>query len=295
MAFSLDGAGGTGVATRLAASVGASIPATSNADNVLIAFVQVNATGGDGTKTVSSVTSSPSLTWTRRAQVITVNNGSGGDGAHICLELWWAHELTPTIVGARGVTATFSGNADGASIHVFAVTGANDPSAPWDINGALPASSNNLTNIAGVVDIPSVATTAGGTFGMAFFGSSQAAVPNTNDTGVTTLLTTSNNNGPGTYWSYTKSEYIAYSTPKTSFTFHMLGNVTQWSAIFDALSGSRQAVLNVTLDDVTLAGTGSAPSATGALNVTLDDVTLVATGTVASSAADSGAVLLLGL
>lgn len=295
MAFSLDGAGGTGIATRLAASVSASIPATANDDNVLIAFVQVNATGADGTQTVSSVTSSPSLTWTRRWQIITINNGSGGDGAHICQELWWAHELTPTIVGARGVTATFSGNADGASIHAYAVTGANDPSAPWSVNGALPASSSNLTNIQNTVDIPSAATTEGGTFGMAFFGSSQAAVPNTNDTGVTTLLTTSNNNGPGTYWSYTKSEYIAYSTPQSSFTFHMLGNVANWSAIFDALAGSRQAVLDVTLDDVTLVATGSAPSATGGLNVTLDDVTLVATGTVAAAATDSGAVLLLGL
>lgn len=296
MAFSLDGPGGTGVSTHGATTVAATMPATNNNDNVLLALVQGVATGVMTSPSISGVVSSPSLTWARRQQAVTINNAPGGDGAHNDLEIWWAYAPTPTLVGSIGVTATFTAAIDAASMHIFAVSGANDPTSPWDINGALPGASSNISATAGAVDIPGVATTASSTFAFAFYGSSEAASPNTNDTGVTTILGTTNNNGPGTFWSYTRSEYIVYSTPKSTFTFHMLGNVANWGALFDALAGSRIFQMAVTLDAATLDSTLGGAHAFD-MSVTLDAATLTATlGTsVPPGIGNEGIMLAVGL
>ena len=95
------------------------------------------------------------LAWTKRS------SKTFGKGA---VEIWYT--IAPAMLSSDTITFNFASTTDDWSCMAFAVSGA-DTSAPWDTNGALPASNDGSGGTPSV----SVTTTARNAFVFAFAGS----------------------------------------------------------------------------------------------------------------------------
>jgi hypothetical protein len=254
VALTIDGSGATAIATAVT-SVSAAIT-TTNANDIILAFVHAGALGTGGAATVTSVTAA-GLTFTRRA-----SDYRGSTAPWNTVELWWAPATAA--LTAKSVTATLSRTIDDCSIQLVAVSGCGSMSNPFDVNGSLPAVTGNISTGS---TAQTVSTSTAVTMLLAFFGSFNG----TNETlgsGWTTLLSTAN--GGGGNFSETFSQYRTFSSAQTSFAGAFgAANRSGFGVIYDALTASStisaaQAVSMTTTSAVAAAKSAGKPLAGGA-------------------------------
>lgn len=156
-ALSLDG---SAHATQGGATSAVSMNLTTSLSNdIIIVFTEQN--GGS----VSSVVSSPTLTWAHRA--------TAGSGA-TTLEEWWA--FAPS-ADTYAITVTITGNAF-QSVAAFGVNGGKTSGNPFDTNGSLPSTASS--------DPVSVSTTSANTMIIGGFRLGDPSTPGTGYTSITT-------------------------------------------------------------------------------------------------------------
>lgn len=117
---------------------------TANANEVLVVCLgaeQSNALTGGVDISVTSLTDTAGLTWTKR-KAITFQ---GSDTRRNALEMWWAKKPT---AGATTVTITLNVNIDCACFAVAAFKNLPNPDAPWDTDASLPGTYTNVTGSA---------------------------------------------------------------------------------------------------------------------------------------------------
>jgi hypothetical protein len=133
----------SGAASTIACTITTTLPA------IIIAVINTENFSPAGTpRTVSSV-SGGGLTWAKRSGQTGNLSGSNGSMAQ---EVWWAN-ATGTLT-AQAITATLSGiPSQNTDMMVFAVTGSNNPTTPWDTNGGLPAHNTRMTGTSGSMTI----------------------------------------------------------------------------------------------------------------------------------------------
>jgi hypothetical protein len=112
---------------------------TSVADDIIVLLIGSETSTGYNTSTpvsVSSITSSPALTWALRVAVPSVGgNGQAG-------EEWWAHAPT---ANTYDITIDFSAAFDDAIVIGIPITGA-DITTPFDVNDSLPVGTYSGTS-----------------------------------------------------------------------------------------------------------------------------------------------------
>lgn len=104
---------------------------TTSTNDVILAYIVYEINSGT-MPTVTSVTSS-GLTFVKRSSVL--NNPGGGRQAAV--EVWWA--TAATTLSSQTITVTLSSSIDDAGVAVFGVSGAGDPTNPWDSDPSLPS------------------------------------------------------------------------------------------------------------------------------------------------------------
>lgn len=118
----------------------AAIDITTTLDDDIIVVCVVNEFNGGDHPAVSSIVSSPALTWNERA-TIPANFACSTD-------IWWSHAATAE---AYAITITMNEAVDGAGIALFALNGTTSLTAPFDGNASMPGHSSpgdNTTSIA---------------------------------------------------------------------------------------------------------------------------------------------------
>lgn len=227
MALAINGTPGghvdnSGTATTVAASV-----TTTVADTIVIAVISAYHIQSGGTaKTVTGV-SGGGLTWARRsAQSIPTTNGS----ILVSTEVWWAHATGA--LTAQSITATFDSAPNQRSeMMVFGVSGSNHLSAPWDVNGGLPATTHStgtgLTNPSASITTTSTSSMLLGFLAYAKNGNAD----NTVGSGFSNILTGVTDNSLGGIWE--QKAAAASGAQTVNFT----GNQQFWVLAADALNG----------------------------------------------------------
>jgi hypothetical protein len=121
-------------------------------------FVSAEQTSGPA-PTVTAI-SGGGVTFTRRAQsssLITSCYGSPGQTCYMAFEVWEGEASAPLTGQTFSVAAT-TGSATGGILAAFGVTNTSTPSAPFDPNGSLPATSTNFNGTPAVPTVPGVST-----------------------------------------------------------------------------------------------------------------------------------------
>jgi hypothetical protein len=214
----------SGTATTIAASI-----TTSVSNTIIIAVVAgYNSLVGGTLKTVSGV-SGGGLTWAKRSGQ-SMHTTSGSTNLDVGLEVWWA-KATGTLT-AQSITATFNAAPNQrCDILVFAVSGSNNLSAPWDINASIPTSAQSSGN---TLSLPSRGITTSATNSMllgflAYAWNGNAA--NTVGTGFTNILAATTDNSLRDNW---EQKLVSSSGVQT---IAYTGNQQFWVIASDALNG----------------------------------------------------------
>jgi hypothetical protein len=205
---------------------------TTRTNDVLYVSVVV----GQGI-TVSSVASSPSLTWTRRLSVAF----STSNNRH--LDAWYAIWSGS---GANTITVTLSASANAAAV-AFGISGANTVS-PFDSNAAIPSSATGTSTSASVT----ISTSNPNDFLIGTLGT--ASNPTlTTGTGFTLVLTQSVVGGTGN--THTDSaEYQSVTTTQSNLAVgYSWSGAQDWAIIGDAIVSAQP--VTVTLRTTDSAGT----------------------------------------
>lgn len=112
-----------------AATSSATVTLSTTATNELIS-VAICIENAAAARTVSSVTSTSGLVWTKRSSQSTTNN--------VLIERWWA--FTAAIVTSEVITVTLSGSIDAGCLIASSVHGLFNPGLPYDPNVGVPIS-----------------------------------------------------------------------------------------------------------------------------------------------------------
>lgn len=235
MALAQDGPAASGVITAAATNtvVASTNPlTTTNPNDVIIAFVFTTDGGAaTGPYTVTSM-SGTGIVWdgaARKAVSVTTNVFAKNNFEE------WRGVAAGTLSGVS-VTANLSGNAVGAVIIAFAVSGANTSSS-YDPNGSLPASATNLNNTPPTVPAATISTSNANDFIFAAIGSDSGTTtaPYGDQAGFTNIVN-------GTFFNTTSfntvnidSEYEIVSSTQSGLSVGFTGSVNAWIMIVDAI------------------------------------------------------------
>lgn len=203
---------------------------TSGIDRVVVLAILLTSILGSNT-TVTTVTDADGLTWTRRKQLLGPVD-SGGD--YQTLEIWWAYAATAHT--NKVITVSYNQAAKTQSLISYGVSGLLTPSAPWDINGSLPASATNV----GATSVPAVtgvSTTGGSGIMLGWYGT-RGIVTETAGSGYTLAGNNNQEPGAGQDRSYMSAEYKLLSVPQSGVTVDAGPTTTPWLMIADSLAGS---------------------------------------------------------
>lgn len=200
---------------------------TSVAGEIIIAAIATSQP--TGLITVSSVSDTSSLSWTKRAA--TSFNG-GLNSSHVGIEVWWAYSAGT--LSTDSVTFHLSGSADVAVGGCFGVTGfvgIGYPTNPWDVNVSLPVPGSSTTTSTPSV---SVSTTAANTMILGFCGCS-GNLGSSVGSGYT-VVTSRFGTSSGSDGTDITIQYKIVSGAQTGLTDNMGSTVDGWAMIGDALS-----------------------------------------------------------
>jgi hypothetical protein len=109
-------------------------PYSNSGTNRVIVMQICMAVAGATPPTVSSITGG-GLTWNKR-KAFTLVEASDSDA----LEVWWAFAASQ--ITAQQFTVNFTGTPRTQSMQVFSVSGAFDPTNPWDPDASLPSTAS---------------------------------------------------------------------------------------------------------------------------------------------------------
>ncbi len=211
-------------------------------------------TAEGGAVTVSTVTSSPSLTWTRRVSLPFSTNRHA--------ETWYA---IWSASGAISITVTLAGAASGAAV-AYGISGANTP-APFDTNAAVPSTA---TGAAGTSASVTISTSNANDMIIGALGV-QSTPTLTTGTGYTLVLTQSA--GPGANTVEGSDEYQIVSATQTNLAVsYSWSGAQDWGIISDAVVAATPAT-------ITLRTTDSAGTLVSTLLVTTNTNPILATKT----------------
>lgn len=229
MALALDGTTKTGSISGAATNTVASAAFTNSvANSIIIALISVN---NSTLRTVSSI-SGGGLTWTKR----TSSSGTQSTFDIIDLEIWWA--LAATALSAQVITATLSGTAVGATIGVFAVSGA-DTTTPFDVDASLPGILQNFTT-PGNAPAKSVSTTNANTFLFSVLQDQAGITLGDYQSGFVVLAPASQgfSGSPNFKFSPQESEYEVFSASQSSLSVGFTGTHPNYILIVDAIQAA---------------------------------------------------------
>ncbi len=205
---------------------------TTKANDVLYVSVTVG-----GSATVSSVSSSPSLTWTRRLSVAFSTNRH--------LEVWYSIWSGS---GANTITITLSGSFNAAGV-AFGISGANTLS-PFDSNAAIP---NSATGTAGTSATVTISTSNPTDLIIGALGL-QGNPAVTTGSGFTVILTQTAGTGGGGNTHTDSAEYQSVTTTQTNLAVgYSWSGAEDWAIIGDAIVSAQP--VSVTLHTTDSAGT----------------------------------------
>ncbi len=219
----LDGSASASVSAGTIITI--SLTTTKSNDLLYVSIVDGNSF------TVSSITSSPSLTWTQR---LNIAFSSSRD-----LETWYAIWSSS---GTITITITLTGSTFGAAV-AYGISGANTAS-PFDTNALIPRSASGT---AGTTATVTISTSSANDFiiGAAGILGNPAL---TTGTGFTLVLTQTV--GTGANARETSDEFQTVSTTQTNLAVSYSWTGTQdWAIIGDAVVGSAQASLTLRTTD----------------------------------------------
>ena len=212
------------------------LAAAVGAGDLVMFFVTNNKAGSY--QSISTITSSPALTWTR--EWIFENDQVGGS-IKCNMELWTA-ENTGSGISAGGltITPTFGSATDAICYAAWSVSGQG--STYTDPNVSLPANTVNTSGGAGThVSVGGVSTTNTDTIIFGFFGDGTPGFPSP-DTGWTGLV--GYDNAAGSDFGSIFAEYKIFSTAQSGITVDTTGsNQTLWQFVAYAIQG---AAANIT-------------------------------------------------
>lgn len=140
MTISIDAS----ASSNFSSSSSDSVSLTTTLTNDIVVVIVGYAINGGGTPpTVSSITDTAGLTWTRRGGASGLTNGHSS-----VVDVWWAHAAS--VLTADSITATLSGSIDDGTLVAIAVNGAASLTAPFDTNASLPATGVTSGSLSGV-------------------------------------------------------------------------------------------------------------------------------------------------
>jgi hypothetical protein len=214
-----------GTATPTALTLAAAV----TAGDLVCLFVVNNKTGSY--QSVSTVTSSPSLTWTKRWR--QENDQTSGGTQKCNQELWTAPHPSGNGASGLAITVTFSASTDAICLGAWSITGLVN-AAPFDPNGALPATNVNTSSTGAAVSVSGVATTNTDTAIFGFFGNGSSGFPTAQATWTGII---GFDNAGGTNFGSMFVEYKLFSSPQSSFTITPSGgNQGLWQFTADAFT-----------------------------------------------------------
>lgn len=177
---------------------------------------------------ISSITDSNGNTWTRRAHVVSTDTS-------ISVDIWWAH-----IVDAGAGTATINASSSisqAVDVSFFAVSGAADPSSPWDSNVSLPAGATDTDVAIDKAIGQSISTDAAKSLIFGFYGTRATTQTITADTGWTALPTQTDVSNPGGH--YISGIYQIFDGAQSSLDVKPVESTRQeFLFVVDAIAGS---------------------------------------------------------
>lgn len=194
MALSIDGSASAIFSTTNTKAV---VLTTTVANDIIVLYVGYEINAGSGAPTVSTVTDTASLTWTRRGGAHAPTNGKDS-----VVDVWWAH--SPGILTNDSITVTLSGNIDDGALIAWGVSGvpAANYSAPWDTNVALPVTGVVTSNAAtGIITITGISTTAASGMLLPLLGSEPGGFAASPQAGFTYIVNGTNSGGIN-FWHY---------------------------------------------------------------------------------------------
>jgi hypothetical protein len=176
-------------------------------------------------KSVSSVTDSAGLTWTRRSQLQFT---AAGGPYFMNMEVWWAP--MPTAGSGTSVTATFSGTPNWKAMELFTVSGVASSTSPWDSTGNNTYTYNN--NITAQTPSATMSTTAANTFSFGGLGVMDVGTVAGVGSGKTLMDTIQRSAGNYIFG----AEYVINSV-STSVTMQWTGAQNYTVMVVDSLAG----------------------------------------------------------
>lgn len=245
-----------GTATPAALTLAAAVTAGDRI--VMYVSAQTPPTGGTGgfgglNPTVSTVTSSPALTWTRRKQQSVVTS----DGSTLVQEIWYADSVSGNGASGLAITVTLANGAETGHLIAFSVTSSTGVVA-WDSNAALPATNTNTTATGNLPNVGSISTTSA-VSAILYFCASTTTVALTTPAGYTVLEDDDNASG-GANFQRSSCGYQTFASAQTGISITASANTTaHWIAIADALvpgAGAPSGTWGSTEAKDTFAGAG---------------------------------------
>lgn len=201
---------------------------------------------GSTARTVSSITSTSSLTWTKLYGNTFAGNSTGGSQ-----EVWYAILPTP---GNEDLTITLSGAVDQMAVALTAVNDVFDISAPFDSNGSLPA---HATGGSGTLPQVAFSTDADFTLVLGLYArDSDNILTNDTSTGWADAGNISGGSGfdKATAWNQSK----VFTSSQSGTTTQMSSTATGWEMVAIALAGSSGITpVDGTASGVTVTATAS--------------------------------------
>lgn len=212
-----------GTATPTALTLVAAV----TAGDLVCFFVANNKSGSY--EHLSTVTSVPALTWTRRW---VQENDSTSSTIKSNQELWTAP--SPAGNGASGlaITATFNASTDAITMAAWSITGL-PTSQPFDPNGGLPYTNTNTLGSNTAVTVTGVSTNNNDTAIFGFYGSAAPGLP-TVQSGWTQLVNFDNAGGSNFQTMFV--EYKLFSSAQAGITISPTQSANQWQFTADAFT-----------------------------------------------------------
>lgn len=225
-----DTSSGASSNTSVASIATGAALSTSGINRVLLAFITCNQATGTAAPTVSTLTDTLGLVWTKIFGN-TLSYTVGGGAVQTRMELWWA--ATAAQITNDNVTAALSGTALGASIDVVAVSGCNNIALPFDIHANNPSSASDVTGTSGT---PStlLSTTSIDTLVLGMYYGGRNSI--TNGTGFTNIINRFVNPAVNKEY-FTALGYEAFSSVQTALPVNGSAATTFWGMLGVALTG----------------------------------------------------------
>lgn len=211
-----------------ATTLGATI-STSGAARVLVALLAVTSNPGSQ---ISSITDTAGLTWNSR---VVLENADDTGNHFQTTEIWWAYAATQ--LTSNVITFTWS-NAGTRSAEVFAVSGAFDPTSPWDPGAVLANRTAKDTTVASATTPTGEANSTGSEALSIWHATCRAAHNMAPPTGYTGFGLNNQEPGAGDYRTYGQAGYKVVTGTQTAVSLTDTGGTTApWNVIVDAIAG----------------------------------------------------------